>query len=102
MTDRSWYLHLPWARGSSSGPAITCLLFVLLSACSPRTRYWFDHPGMSEVQFQRYRTECLQDGRKVADSARTLAGAIVYSEATYITCMELKGAVYKGKTVSWN
>jgi hypothetical protein len=57
---------------------------------------------MSEVQFQRYRTECLQDGRKVADSARTLAGAIVYSEATYITCMELKGAVYKGKTVSWN
>jgi hypothetical protein len=83
---------------------MTGLLLVLhaLSACSPRTRYHWERPGMSDAQFERHKKECLQEAYKVMASARTEGGAIVYGEETYITCLELKGVIYKGKTVSWN
>jgi hypothetical protein len=77
------------------------LVMQVAAACSPRTRYWFEWPGMSDAQFERHHAECLQEARKVMASARTEGGAIVYGEATYLTCLKLRGVIYKGKTVDW-
>jgi len=74
----------------------------LLAGCSPKTSYWFDRPpGRSDSQFDRDHKECSYEGLKVAASASTDGGAIVYGEKAYITCMELRGATYKGKTTAW-
>jgi hypothetical protein len=82
---------------------MTGLLFVLqvVSACSPRERFWFERPAISDTQFERFKKECLQEAYKVMASARSDGAAIVYGEETYISCLELRGVRYKGKTVDW-
>jgi hypothetical protein len=57
---------------------------------------------MSDAQFERSHTECLQEAYKVMASARSDGAALVYGEKTFLTCLKLTGVIYKGKTVSWN
>jgi hypothetical protein len=80
------------------------LLVVLqaVAACSPRTRYWFEWPGMSDAQFERFKKECLLEAYKVMASVRSDAASLRNGEETYISCLERKGVRYKGKTVDWN
>jgi hypothetical protein len=77
------------------------LVLPVTSACTPRTRYSFDHPGMSEAQFERHYKECTYEALKVAASSDD-GGAIVFGEKALLLCLELRGIIYKGKTVSWN
>jgi hypothetical protein len=79
------------------------LLFALqaVSACSPRTIFHWDTPGLSDAQVERYKKECHQEAYRIMATARTEGAAIVYGEETYIICMQLKGMIYKGKTVDW-
>jgi hypothetical protein len=75
---------------------------LLISACTPTTRYRFEWPdGVSTQTSERHHKECSYEALKVAASASTEGGAIVYGEKAYITCMELRGATYKGKTTAW-